>query len=101
MFLVKVVHTEPYYHCGMSHSGWALVVLKQAPCRPPPLMATEKRMINISLWSPSGQLNKIQAVRCVIGNRTICTNIRFFGSRGIHADHFFGQETIIAKIIDR
>uniref|UniRef100_A0A915L005 Uncharacterized protein n=1 Tax=Romanomermis culicivorax TaxID=13658 RepID=A0A915L005_ROMCU len=31
-------------------------------------------MINISIWSPNGQLNQIQAVRCVIRNRTVCTN---------------------------
>uniref|UniRef100_A0A915KT31 Uncharacterized protein n=1 Tax=Romanomermis culicivorax TaxID=13658 RepID=A0A915KT31_ROMCU len=49
----KVLGPEPYYCCGIWRSGWALVIPKQAPCRPPSLMATKKRMINVSIWSPS------------------------------------------------
>uniref|UniRef100_A0A915I4G5 Retrotransposon gag domain-containing protein n=1 Tax=Romanomermis culicivorax TaxID=13658 RepID=A0A915I4G5_ROMCU len=77
---------EPFYQCGMSRGGRAIAVPKTMLCKPSPLIAAEKKEVNISIWLTNGHLNQIPATRCIIRNQTVCTNTGFFGSRGLVLD---------------
>uniref|UniRef100_A0A915LDX2 Uncharacterized protein n=1 Tax=Romanomermis culicivorax TaxID=13658 RepID=A0A915LDX2_ROMCU len=89
--LVLCVSGEPFYQCGASGGRRALSIPRHTPCKPPPVLITERKEVNVTIWSTNGHLNQILAVRCVLRNRTLCTNTGFFVSKGIVFDQTLQQ----------
>ena len=73
-----------FYLCVASSHGFAVAVPKEINCVPPAVGT----VINVpaELWIPRTDPVKTTAVKCQVHVRIVCTNMGFFGSKGIVSD---------------
>ena len=93
--LASNVSSEMYNLCGSSRNGHPLALPKQIHCVPPPETGS---VLNVwtELWVPRTTLNRISAYRCQLRKRTVCTNVGFFGGRGIVSDTTSSRAVLVS-----
>ena len=82
---VTAMPNETFSLCGTSRNGHPVALPKQIHCVPPPESGPVVRAWT-ELWVPRTTLNRIPAARCQLRKRTVCTNVGFFGGKGIVSD---------------
>ncbi len=77
--------SHPFQFCGASRSGHAIAVPNRVRCIPP---EADHELVQtaVKIWTPRAEPLTFSAYKCTRRTRTICTNMGFFGSKGIVAD---------------
>lgn len=76
---------DDYYFCGAGKSGYLVSVPREVNCVPP-YVQDHKKDIIVDVYVPNHDLNSAKAWKCRTRERRVCTNVGFFGSKGLVSD---------------